>query len=66
MSNYHEVLRRHLQLQALDLKKRDAEFDQAVATEKREGESPEQTTARMFREDHPAIRKHYGYATEVA
>ncbi len=66
MTTYHEVLRRHLQLQQLDLRKRDAEFDQAVAAEKREGETPEQATARMFREDHPAIRKHYGYSTEVA
>lgn len=60
MSNYHEVLKRHLQLQALDLRKRNEAFDAAVATEKRDGETPEQTTRRMFAENHAAIRKFYG------
>lgn len=61
MSNtYHEVLRRHLQLQALDLKKRDEAFDAAIAAERRDGESPEQTTARMFREGSPQLLKYYG------
>jgi hypothetical protein len=61
MSNqFHEVLRKHRALQVEDLKKRDSEFDAAIATEKRDGETPEQTTARMFSEDHDAVRKYYG------
>ena len=61
MSNqFHEVLRKHRQLQTDELKKRNSEFDAAIAIEKRDGETPEQTTARMFREDHDAVRKYYG------
>ena len=65
MSNYHEVLRKYAALQVQDLKKRDELLDAAVTTERREGETPAQTVTRMFREDHPALRKFYGIA-EVA
>lgn len=60
MTNYHEVLRKHQALLADFRKERDAAFDAAVAAERREGETPEQTVSRMFREDHPQLRKFYG------
>lgn len=59
MSNYHEVLRKHHQLQVEDLKKRDEALDAAVTTERRDGETAAETVTRMFREGHPQLLKYY-------
>ena len=59
MSNYHEVLRKHHQLQVEDLRKRDEALDAAVAAEQRDGESLAETVTRMFRESHPQLLKYY-------
>lgn len=64
MTNHHEVLRKHAQLEREARKRADDELTTTARAEKRAGETEEQTIARLHAESHPSILKYYGIAAE--
>ncbi|NLG62467.1 MAG: hypothetical protein GX539_09490 [Candidatus Cloacimonetes bacterium] len=64
MTNHHEVLRKHAQLQREARKRADDELTTAARAQKRAGETEADTIARLHAEAHPSILKYYGIAAE--